>query len=87
MSRPNLLLTSPQAAGHDDLAILPQGLSNCVEGFLNRGVDKPAGIHHDQVRIAIGRHEIVAFRPELRHDLFAVDERLGTPQTDETDTG
>ena len=87
MTRPNFLFPRPKATGHDDLAIFPQGLPDRIERLFNRSIDEAAGIDDNQVGIAIGWHQVIAFRSKLRHDLFAIDQCLGAPETNETDAG
>ncbi len=83
----NLLLPGAQTAGHHDLAVLLQRLADGVERLLDRRVDKAAGVDHDQIGILVGRHQIIALRPQPGQDAFAVDQGLGTTETDETDAG
>ena len=61
--------------------------ADCIEGFIDRGVDEPAGVDHDEVGGFVGRRDLVAFGAQLREDALRVDERLGTAEAHEADLG
>ena len=69
---------SAEAAGDDDTAVFIERLANGVERLLHRGVDEAAGVDDDQVRTLVRLGRIVAFGPQLREDLFGIEQRLGT---------
>ena len=76
-----------QAAGHDNAPVVGQGLTNRVQAFLDRVVDKAAGVDDDQVGARKGFGGLVALGAQLREDQFGVGQRLGAAQADKADGG
>ncbi len=73
-----------EAAGHDDPAVLVQGLADRCQRFLDRRVDKAAGVDHHQVGIGVLTDNFIALGAQLRQDVLRIDQRLGTAETDES---
>ena len=87
MGPPDLCFLDAQTAGDDDPAVFLQGLSDGVQGLLDRGIDKTAGVDHDQVRgVEPGRHG-VALGPQLGQNTLGIHQGLRAAQADETDCG
>ena len=77
---------APEASGDDHLAVLRESLADRIERFLHRGIDEAAGVHDHEVGALVAGRDVVALGAQLREDRFAVDERLGTAERDETDS-
>ncbi len=74
-----------QAAGDDDLAVLRQRFADCVQRFLDRGVDETAGVDDDEIGAGVvGRGEIT-LGPELGEDSFGIYERFRAASRDKPD--
>jgi hypothetical protein len=76
-----------QAAGDDDLAVRRQRLADRVERFGHRRIDEAAGIDHHHVGVVVGRHQVVAFHPQLGEDALGIDQGLRAAEADEADPG
>ncbi len=81
----NLVGLYTHTTGDNHLAVLADGLTDRIQRLLFGGIDKSAGVDHNNVSVVIGRHNIVAVQPELRENALGVDESLGTTEADETD--
>ena len=81
----DLLRALAQTAGHDDLAVLGHGLADGIQRFLDRRVDEAAGVDYHHVGLVVGRHDVVAFHPQLGQNALGIDQGLGAAETDETD--
>src|SRR6185503_1094765 len=79
------LVAHAEAARDDHPAVLVERFADRVERLFDRGVDEAAGVHDDEVGVAVARRGGIAFGAQLREDALRVDERLGTAERDETD--
>ena len=78
-------LLDAETTRDDDAAVGGDGLSDGVQAFLLSRVEKPAGVHQHHVGAGIVGDELIALRPQARDDAFAVDQRLGAPERNDTD--
>jgi len=76
----------PETARDDDATVLLQRLADRLERFIHGGVDEAAGIDHDQVGGRVRRGHLIALGAQPREDALGVHERLGTAETDESDS-
>mmetsp|Transcript_26280 Transcript_26280/g.62263 ORF Transcript_26280/g.62263 Transcript_26280/m.62263 type:complete len:457 (+) Transcript_26280:435-1805(+) len=76
-----------QAPGHDDLAVLGQGLADGVQAFLDRVIDEAAGVDDHQVGPGEGLGGFIALGAQLRQDQLAVGQRLRAAKRAERNLG
>jgi hypothetical protein len=73
------------AACNDDAAVFLEGLTNGVQRFLLGAVDEAAGIDHDDIRVVIGRDDLISLQSQLGKDALGIDEILRAAQAHEAD--
>src|SRR5262245_32797079 len=72
MALADAALLDTEAAGDDDAAVLGHRLADGIEAFLLGGIEKPAGVHHDDVGAGVvGRHAI-ALGAQLGEDALGI---------------
>ena len=79
MSLENSLGLGPKTSGHDDSAVLLEGLTNGVKGLVDCRVDESARVDYHDVGSLIRRRYLVALRSKVGEDAFRVNERFGAP--------
>lgn len=78
-------LLGTETTGNDHLAILIQSITNGLQRLLHCSIDKSAGIDHHQICISIFTDKLITFCAKLGKNVFGIDCRLGTAETDKTD--
>ena len=74
------VLFCAETAGNDDLAVFGKRFTNRVQRLFHRAVDKTAGVDDNKIGCVIGWRNLIALRPELRQNLFGVNQRLGAAE-------
>ena len=75
--------TFSHTAGDNHFAILTDGLTDRIQGFLLCAIDKSAGIYHNHLGIFIAGYDIVSVHFQLGEYALGVNQGFGTAQTDE----
>ena len=83
----DLFRLCPQAAGHDHLPVLIEGLANGGKRLRLGAVEKAAGVDHDEIGAPMIAGKLIAFGAQPRNDTLAVDQRLGASERDEAHLG
>ncbi len=79
------ILLRAEAAGNDHPAVFSECFADRVERFLDRRIDKAAGVDHHQIGAIVLPRDGIAFAAQAGQDQFGIGRRLGAAERNEAD--
>ncbi len=78
----DILRVRTKTAGHDDLAVFLQSLTNRLKTFGLGAIKKPTGVHNHRIGTGIVGRNAIAFGAQPGQDAFAIDQSFGAAERD-----